>query len=166
MMPDQPADPAARRAQLEAELAALNAEPVSVADQRAAGVAAGDSVTMADQRAGADAPELPEPEPVTSAMSDHEITGFRQYLEDPGEAVPESAPAGGTPGLGRAVSNAAGPAAADDAGPGGDGDYRVRVLLHNAHGTSGGNGPGEVEAWRSEVEGLVASKYATILERV
>ena len=40
--------------------AAARAEPVSVADQRAQGIAPEDTVTMADQRAAAAAAEVPE----------------------------------------------------------------------------------------------------------
>lgn len=62
-------DRAAKRADLEAQLAALDAEggsqpaassePVTVADQKAAGVPDDQTVTVADQRAGAEPPTPP-----------------------------------------------------------------------------------------------------------
>jgi hypothetical protein len=57
--PDEADEAEAAGAEPEAE---AEAGPVPVADQLAAGVDPGDTVTMADQRAGAEAPQAPGPE--------------------------------------------------------------------------------------------------------
>jgi hypothetical protein len=44
-----------------------------------------------------------------------------------------------------------------------DDDQVVSVMLHNGHGPSGGTGPGVVTVPRSEVAGLIAAGYATIV---
>lgn len=50
-----------RARQRHEEMAAEGSEPVSVADQRAAGVPEGETVTIADQKAGTPAPDVAGP---------------------------------------------------------------------------------------------------------